>query len=192
MWFLKRSLNAVSAILKYCLSGLLGLDTTALYVMFAVKHLSSCGHSALFLQLHLWVLVVGCIILRLQEAMTESIFLQQLQLNFIVCLLKVLDILCCFGKWRLINSKNLLPKLVFTIYYRFIYLYWIVPISVVFLNVWEDPVFKFKVTSRKELVVMEEQNFLQCLMIALSLSDVSVLVLAYWMASLNKFNEIDT
>ena len=39
---------------------------------------------------------------------------------------------------------------------------------------------------------MEEQNFLQCLMIALSLSDVSVLVLAYWMASLNKFNEIDT
>ena len=59
MWFLKRSLNEVSAIPKYFLSGLLGADTAALYTMFAVKHLLSSGHSALFLQLHIWLLEVG-------------------------------------------------------------------------------------------------------------------------------------
>ena len=37
--FLKRSLNDVSAILKYFLSGLLGADTTALYAMFVIKQL---------------------------------------------------------------------------------------------------------------------------------------------------------
>ena len=42
VWFLKRSLNDVSAIPKYCLSGLLD----ALYTMFAVKHLLSSGYSA--------------------------------------------------------------------------------------------------------------------------------------------------
>ena len=35
--FMKRSLNLVSAIPKYYLSGLLGSDTTDLYSMFAVK-----------------------------------------------------------------------------------------------------------------------------------------------------------
>ena len=59
VWFLKRSLNEVSAITKYFLSGLLGADTTALYTMFAVKHLLSSEHSALFLQLHPWLLEVG-------------------------------------------------------------------------------------------------------------------------------------
>ena len=52
MWFLKRSLNAVSAILKYFLSGLLGADATVLYTMIASKHLILNGHSALFLPLH--------------------------------------------------------------------------------------------------------------------------------------------
>ena len=56
---MKRSLNEVPAIPKYFLSGLLGADTTALYTMFAVKHLFSSGHSALFLQLHPWLLEVG-------------------------------------------------------------------------------------------------------------------------------------
>ena len=41
------------------LSGLLGADTTALYTMFAVKHLLSSGHLALFLQLHPWLLEFG-------------------------------------------------------------------------------------------------------------------------------------
>ena len=55
VWFLKKSLNAVSAIRTYFLSGLLGADTTALYTMFAVKRLLSNGHSALYQQLHLWL-----------------------------------------------------------------------------------------------------------------------------------------
>ena len=59
LWFLKRSLNEVSAIAKYFLRGLLGADATTLYIMFAVKHLLSSGHSALFLQLHPWLLEVG-------------------------------------------------------------------------------------------------------------------------------------
>ena len=59
VWFLKRSLNEVSAIPKLFLSGLLGADTTALYTMFAVKRLLSSGHSALFLLLHPWLLEVG-------------------------------------------------------------------------------------------------------------------------------------
>ena len=59
MWFLKQSLNEVSAIPKYFLSDLLAVDTTALYAMFAVKHLLSSGHLTLFLQLHLWLLEVG-------------------------------------------------------------------------------------------------------------------------------------
>ena len=59
VWFLERSLNEVSAILKYFLSGLLGADTTALYTVFAVKHLLSSGHSPLFLRLHPWLLEVG-------------------------------------------------------------------------------------------------------------------------------------
>ena len=57
--FLKRSLNEVSAIPKYFLSGLLGADTTVLYKIFAVKHLLSSGHSALLSQLHPWLLQVG-------------------------------------------------------------------------------------------------------------------------------------
>ena len=52
VWFPKQSLNEVSAIPKYFLSGLLGADTTALYTMFAVSHLLSSGHSAVFIQLH--------------------------------------------------------------------------------------------------------------------------------------------
>ena len=84
--FLKRSLNEVSTIPKYFLSGLLGADTTALYTMFVVKltwtslvkHLLSSGHLALFLQLHACLWEVGWIILQLWEAMTEPIFLQQL------------------------------------------------------------------------------------------------------------------
>ena len=59
VWFQKRSLNEVSAIQKYCLSGLLSADTTALYTMFAVKYLLSSGHAALFLQLHSCLLEVG-------------------------------------------------------------------------------------------------------------------------------------
>ena len=39
VWFLKRSLNEVSAIPKYFLSGLLDADTTALYTMFAVIYM---------------------------------------------------------------------------------------------------------------------------------------------------------
>ena len=58
-WFLKQSLNKVSPIPKYFLSGLLGADTTALYTMFAVKHLLSSGDSTLFLQLHPRLLEVG-------------------------------------------------------------------------------------------------------------------------------------
>ena len=57
--FLKRSLNEIYAIPKYFLSGLLGADTTALYTMFAVKHLLSSRHSTLFLQLHPWLLESG-------------------------------------------------------------------------------------------------------------------------------------
>ena len=59
LWFLKRSLNEVSAIRKYFLSGLLGVDTTALCTVFAVKDFLSIGHSALLLQLHPWLLEVG-------------------------------------------------------------------------------------------------------------------------------------
>ena len=61
VWILKQSLNEVSAILKYFLCGLLGADTTALYLfaMFAAKHLLSSGHWALFLQVHPWLLEVG-------------------------------------------------------------------------------------------------------------------------------------
>ena len=55
MWFLKWSLYEVSAIPKYFLSGLLLRTDT----MFAVKHLLSSGYSALFLQLHPWLLEVG-------------------------------------------------------------------------------------------------------------------------------------
>ena len=62
----------------YFLSGLLSANTTALYTMLAVKHLLSSGHSTLFLQLHPCLLDVGCIILRLLEAMTEPTFLQHL------------------------------------------------------------------------------------------------------------------
>ena len=54
VWFLKRSSNDVSAVPKFFLSGLLG----ALYAMFAVKHSLSSRYSALFLQLHLWLLDV--------------------------------------------------------------------------------------------------------------------------------------
>ena len=46
----------ISAIPKYFLSGLLGAYTAALHAMFAVKHLLSSGHSALFLQLLPWLL----------------------------------------------------------------------------------------------------------------------------------------
>ena len=59
VWFLKRSLNEVFAILKYFLSGLLCADNTALYTMFSVKHLLSSGYSAVFLQLHPWLLQVS-------------------------------------------------------------------------------------------------------------------------------------
>ena len=55
VWRLKHYLNLVSAIRKHFLSGLLGADITALYTMFAVKHLLSSVHSALFLQLHPWL-----------------------------------------------------------------------------------------------------------------------------------------
>ena len=59
VFFLKRSLNEVSAIQKSFLSGLLCADTTALYTMFSIKHLLlMSGHSVLFLQLHLWLLEV--------------------------------------------------------------------------------------------------------------------------------------
>ena len=59
VWFVKLYLNEVSAVMKYFLSGLLGADTTAFYTMFAVQHLLSSGHSALFLQLRPWLLEVG-------------------------------------------------------------------------------------------------------------------------------------
>ena len=59
VWFLKRSLNELFAIPKCFLSSLLDADTAALYTMFAVKHLLSSGHSALFQQLHPWLLQVG-------------------------------------------------------------------------------------------------------------------------------------
>ena len=59
VWLLKRSLNEVSAISKYFLSGLPSADTTALYTMFAVQHLLSSEHSALFLNLHPRLLEVG-------------------------------------------------------------------------------------------------------------------------------------
>ena len=73
VWFLKRSLNEVSPIVKYSFSGLLGADTTALYTMFAVKHLFSSGHLALFLLLHSCLLEVGWIILRLWEELLANI-----------------------------------------------------------------------------------------------------------------------
>ena len=41
VWFLKQSLNAVTVILKYFSSCLLGADTTTLYTMLAVKNLLS-------------------------------------------------------------------------------------------------------------------------------------------------------
>ena len=72
VWILKQSLNEVSAILKYFLSGLLGADTTVLYTMFVVKHLLLSGHLALFLQLHPWLLEFGWILLRLREAMMTN------------------------------------------------------------------------------------------------------------------------
>ena len=114
--FLKRSLNFVSEILKYFLSGLLSADATAFHTMFVVKRLLSSGHSALFPQLYLWLLEVGWIILRMWEAMTDSIFLQQLYLNFIEFLLKIFDILWGFEKWRLFHLKNFLPIFVSTIF----------------------------------------------------------------------------
>ena len=55
VWFLKQTLNEVSEIPKFLLSGLLDAKTTALNTMFVVKHLLSSGHSALFLQLHPWL-----------------------------------------------------------------------------------------------------------------------------------------
>ena len=59
VWLLKRSLNEVSAISKYFLSGLPSADITALYTMFAVQHLLSSENSALFLNLHPRLLEVG-------------------------------------------------------------------------------------------------------------------------------------
>ena len=59
LWFLKQSLNEGFLILKYFLSGLLGADTTSLHTMFAVKHLLSSRHSAVFLQMHPWLLEVS-------------------------------------------------------------------------------------------------------------------------------------
>ena len=67
VWFLKRSINTVSAIPKYFLSVLLGVDTTAFYTGFSVKHLLSKGHSALFLKLNPWLLEVAWIIIWLWE-----------------------------------------------------------------------------------------------------------------------------
>ena len=102
------------AIPKYFLSGLLGADITILYTMFAVKHLLSSRHSVLFLELHLWLLEVRWIILRLCEAMTEPIFVQQTQLYRIF--IKDFSHFICFGTWRLINLKNFLPIFLFTIF----------------------------------------------------------------------------
>ena len=112
--FLKQYLNEVSAIPKYFLSGLLGADNTALYTMFAVKHLLSSGHSALFLQLHPYLSEVGWIILHCGEQWLSPYFYSNY--NFIEFVLKIFDILWCFGKWRLINLKNFLPIFVFTIF----------------------------------------------------------------------------
>ena len=63
---------------EHFLSGLLSADTTALYAMFVIKQLLLSWHSALFLQLHPWLLDVVQIILWLWKPMTEPIFLQQL------------------------------------------------------------------------------------------------------------------
>ena len=71
-------IRKASTIPKYFMPGFLGDDTTALYTMFAVKHLLSSRHSAPFLTLHPHLLEVSWIILPLWEAMTEPIFLQQL------------------------------------------------------------------------------------------------------------------
>ena len=51
MWFLKFSLYEVSAIRKYFSTGILGSGNPALYTTFAVRHLLSSAHSALFLQM---------------------------------------------------------------------------------------------------------------------------------------------
>ena len=59
LWFLKQSLNEGFLRLKYFFSGLLGADATALHTMFTVKHLLSSRHSALFLQMHPWLLEVS-------------------------------------------------------------------------------------------------------------------------------------
>ena len=61
-------------------------------------------------------MVIGWIILRLWEAMTEPIFPQQLWLNFIVFLLTIFETKWCFGKWQLINLDNFLAIFVFTIF----------------------------------------------------------------------------
>ena len=63
LWFLKRSLNAVSTIPKYFLSGSVGADTTALYTVLFVKHLLSKCYLALYLQLHAWLLEAARIII---------------------------------------------------------------------------------------------------------------------------------
>ena len=43
-------------------------------------------------------------------------FLQQLKFNFVVFFLMILDILWCFGKWRLIDLKYISPISIFTIF----------------------------------------------------------------------------
>ena len=113
MCFLKRSLNFVSEILKYFLSGLLSADTTALYTMFVVKRLLSSGHSALFLQLYLWLLEVRWIILRLWEAMTDSTFLQQLYFNFIGFLFKIFEHFMRFRQVAVDSLEELLANICF-------------------------------------------------------------------------------
>ena len=51
VWFLKSSLKEVSAIRKYFSTGILGSGNPTLYTTFAVKHLLSSAHLALFLQM---------------------------------------------------------------------------------------------------------------------------------------------
>ena len=67
-------------------------------------------------QLQLWLLEVCWLALQLWEVMNESMFLQQLFLNFIVFSVKILDFSWCFGEWRLINLKNFLPVFAFTFF----------------------------------------------------------------------------
>ena len=80
VFFLEPTLNVVAFNSLYCL---LGFDTTTLYAMFPVKNLFSSLYSALFLQLN------PCLL-------DEPVCLQQQWSNFIVFLLKILDILFCF------------------------------------------------------------------------------------------------